>query len=221
MCSQTSIILTLAVAPLLSTFDTDKPIKGRRATNSFWIYPSSVFRNSNSSVSMCMFGTISVFILVSFYAIILRGLIAQVHMSHTDFSGAHGARWQMKAGQNVPNIANLADRFMTHREAAAFSSRLSACGFWSAKSWFAPLKHLVGLFIGPVSTWFAYSTLVIQTRSSVPSSWYYIGVPVNILTLLLCKGIPSLSAAASLGVIISTHYVVSNRKNKWRNKMSM
>lgn len=164
---------------------------------------------------ICIFGTLSIFISMSLYAILIRGLLGQDHV-HTDISGM-----KMKADESIHNLAILAERYMTHRENAVFASRLAACGFWTSDQKLAPLKHLAGLVLGPVTTWYTSYTDLFQAKNTVPSMYHWGGLLFNIMVVIFCKGIPSLSAAALLCALTSTSSAFATRRIKYKNKMSL
>ena len=164
---------------------------------------------------ICIFGTLSIFISMSLYAILIRGLLGQDHV-HTDISGM-----KMKADESIHNLAILAERYMTHRENAVFASRLAACGFWTSDQKLAPLKHLAGLVLGPVTTWYTSYTDLFQAKNTVPSMYHWGGLLFNTMVVIFCKGIPSLSAAALLCALTSTSSAFATRRIKYKNKMSL
>ena len=86
-----------------------------------------------------------------------------------------------------------------HTKTMIAAARLSGSGLWTAKSMFGPLMHLFGL-----------AATLPSLQHLVNHSWYgkaplfgkvVLALPLNVLAIIIGRGIPSLVAAATIGLI--------------------
>lgn len=202
--------MTVAASLLLCAIDLGdrnaRRIPKRRSPKYFdLILPPGV----KGSIAICLVGSLTVYLMVAIYAIIMRGMFKTIATSHADF---------FRDSSDV--TARLASRFMTHKDAVAFASKLTACSLWTSSSMFVPMKHLVGLTIGPMNVWIS----VINSISGkhvvpLPCAKAFKRTIFNALILVTCTGIPSLSAAAFLCMVVSFYETIYARKKRWKSKM--
>ena len=160
--------------------------------------------------NICLFGTLSVFIVLSIYAIFVRGIIGQATLSNFPNKVLEGT---------AHNVAALAEQYTRHKDNAMLASRLMACSVWTSEHNFAPFKHLIGLIIGPTLTWYGYYETLFS--GVVPSYDHQVGVILNVIVFLFCKGIPSLSAASMLCSITLISRTLTFGRRRKKIKMSI
>mmetsp|Transcript_6908 Transcript_6908/g.19352 ORF Transcript_6908/g.19352 Transcript_6908/m.19352 type:complete len:1330 (+) Transcript_6908:188-4177(+) len=163
-------------------------------------------------------GTAAVFVVASLFAILLRGAgflsifgAGDVARSHEDvFSNVFGDK-------KTHDLATLAEKAVSHVKALATSAKLAGAGFWTAKDWLGPILHLVGitavlpsLFLLVAQGWSPTSSL---------SSFVPLCIPLNLIPMVLSRGIPSLLAGAALGLVGGLVQVVTNRSAAHNSKM--
>lgn len=137
--------------------------------------------------------TVAVFYVASLYAIFLRGSIlfrSSVVSSHSElFSKVKGS----------DTLANLAQRSVSHSLSLVVSARMAGSGFWTASNPLGPLIHLGGL----IATVPSLYLLLSQSWSGVkaPKPQVIVALPVNLIPLLFCRGIPAIPAVALVGLL--------------------
>jgi len=213
---QGSIVLTFLASLLL--MDITK-FEGRRAS----MIRSGASKGLNKvhfvtvteRLLLCAFGSLTIYIVAAFYSIALRGMWGSVPMSHADFinSVSHSK------GEEKDTISNLVAKYIPHKELAARASRLAACGFWTSKKRLVPLKHVIGLVMGPLFTWKkTYGSLLVSHQSqghSIDASTIFF----NALVLLTCRGIPPQTAASWMCIFIVFYQSYAERNRRWKSKM--
>lgn len=154
-------------------------------------------------------GTVGVFVTASLYAIFLRGCglskfsfifgTGDVIKSQEDvFSHIFGSKRTTGVGA-LDDVATMAEKSVVHTKTMIAAARLSGSGFWTAKSIVGPIMHLMGLIASLPSL-----------QQLIKHSWYgkaplfgkvAMVLPLNILSIIIGKGIPSLVAVATIGLI--------------------
>lgn len=181
---------------------------------------SSFSRNSNyltftERLRLCSFGSLTVYIIAAMYTITLRGMCGNAPMSHVDFINSISR----SNVEDIGLIANLSSMYEPHKEIAARASRLAACGFWTSRKRLVPMKHLVGLIIGPIYTWNkTYCSLFCQHQGQLHAI-DTLTILFNVLVLLTCHGIPPQSAASCLCILLVVYQSYSDRAKRWKSKM--
>jgi hypothetical protein len=146
-------------------------------------------------------GTIFVFLCASVYVVLLRGSGVEsifggsVAKSPVDVLRSMTGSSSSSMG-SPDQLANLAKASITHSTALATAANLAASGFWTSGSLFGPVVHLAGVLATLPSLYLL--TIQIWLGKVVPSSQITLGLPLNIVPIVLCRGIPSLTAAAVL-----------------------
>jgi hypothetical protein len=90
-------------------------------------------------------------------------------------------------------------------------------GFWTSDSLFGPLLHLGGI-VAVLPTLY----LLYQKRwqgQPVPASQITLALPLNAIPLLLCRGIPSLQAAALVAIVGGLMQVLNLKNADRQSKM--
>jgi len=154
-------------------------------------------------------GTVGVFITATLYAILLRGCglskfsflfgTGDVIKNQEDaFSYIFGSKRTTGIGA-LDDVATMAQKSVVHTKTMIAAARLSGSGLWTAKSMFGPLMHLFGL-----------AATLPSLQHLVNHSWYgkaplfgkvAMVLPLNLLAISIGRGIPSLVAAATIGLI--------------------
>ena len=160
-------------------------------------------------IAPLLIGTIGVFITASLYAIFLRGCglskfsflfgTGDVIKNQEDvFSHIFGSKRTTGIGA-LDDVATMAQKSVVHTKTMIAAARLSGSGIWTSKSILGPLMHLLGLL----------ATLP-SLQHLVKHSWYgkaplfgkvALVLPLNILSIIIGRGIPSLVAAATIGLV--------------------
>ena len=156
-------------------------------------------------------GTISVFLASSFYAIFLRGCGLSkfsflfgsgdsVSSQEDVFSLVYGSARRTTGVGALDDVAKMAKKSVVHTRTMVAAAKLSGSGIWTSSSVLGPLMHLLGLLaILPSLQYLVRHTC--YGRAPSPSSMVLLALPLNILTIFIGRGIPSLVAAATMGLV--------------------
>jgi len=226
-----SVFGTLAIMPVLMALEgeSSKANRTTRVTSSTKVAKSSLGINmarltaANSWVVLVV-ATASVFILASFYAIGLRGAglgnllgFGKVAKSHEDiFANIFGTS---DGKEDEHDLAALAERAISHSQALATSAKLAASGFWTSASFLGPFWHLLGL--GAVLPSLG---LLVQGKwlgMRFPSSTVVMFLPAQLLPIFLCRGVPTLQAAAAVSCLGGLMQWSVHHQADYQSKMSM
>jgi hypothetical protein len=163
--------------------------------------------------------TVSVLLVASLYAILLRGsgLFSLFGVSavrtHADlFSGILGS-----SATETNELAALAEKAISQSMILTTSARLSGSGFWTSTSLVGPSLHLSGVFAMLPSLYLLLSYY--WWGSAVVSNQVVAGLPLNAIPILLCRGIPCLTAAALLSVAVATMQLLTRRQSEQASRM--
>ena len=157
------------------------------------------------------FGSVSVFLLAALYVILLRGsgISSTVSTTHADLmSNMIG-----KSG----DLAALAKMAISRSKVLAASAKLAGSGFWTGGGFVGPLLHLLGVASTLPSLYFLYSWSWLQ--QPVPTAQVTLVLPLHAIPLLLCRGIPSLTAAAVLTLVGGIVQAMNSRKAEFESRM--
>lgn len=156
-------------------------------------------------------GTIATFLASSFYAIFLRGCgysplgsllfgTGDVIASQEDvFSHVYGSARRTTGVGALDDVATMARKSVVHTRTMVAAAKLSGSGIWTSGSMVGPVMHFLGLV-----------AVVPSLRYIVKHSWYglapsggkvMLALPLNILAMLIGRGIPSLLASATIGLV--------------------
>jgi hypothetical protein len=97
------------------------------------------------------------------------------------------------------------------------SAKLAGSGFWTAEGMFGPSLNVVGLVATLPSLYFLVTQLWTEERNSKAT----ISAPLNLVPLVLCKGIPALRALAVIGLIGGLLQIVTRRQHDQQSRMQI
>ena len=165
-------------------------------------------------------GTAVVFLVASLYAVFLRGagFLAifggdNVARSHEDvFSNVFGDK------KDEHDLATLAEKAISHVKALATSARLATAGFWTAHGMIGPSLHAVGIVAVIPSLWFLVAHGW-ESKGQKVSPLVLLCLPLNLIPLVLARGIPTLQAAALMGLVGGSLQVLADRRATHASKM--
>jgi hypothetical protein len=159
--------------------------------------------------------TFLVFFVAALYAIFLRGsfLFGSVSTSHYD----HYDLISKVSGGNSAKLAKLAQRSVSHSLSLVVSARLAGSGFWTASNPLGPLIHLGGLVATVPSVFVLLSHM--WRGLKVPKSQVIVALPVNLIPLLFCRGVPAIRAAAMVGSIGGLLQLLNMHRSDRRSQM--
>jgi hypothetical protein len=228
-----SIFGTLLVSPVLLVLEGDKSEARGRIKRISAPTPKSTggsifklnlpnLKRSNKFYPLLM-GTTLVFLGASAYAILIRGSglfsifgASSIARSHSDlFSSVFGSTGSSAEGED--DLAALAKKTILHSQALTTSAKLAGSGFWTSDSLFGPLLHLGGI-VAVLPTLY----LLYQKRwqgQPVPASQITLALPLNAIPLLLCRGIPTLQAAALVSIASGLMQVLNLKDADRQSKM--
>lgn len=155
----------------------------------------------------------SVLFLAGLYAIFLRGsflFASSVATSHHDL-------FSKVTGKGSDSLAQLAQRSVSHSLSLVVSARMAGSGFWTASSPLGPLIHLGGLVATVPSTFLLLSQM--WSGLKVPKSQVIAALPVNLIPLLFCRGIPAIPAAALVGSVGGVLQILNLHRSDRRSQM--
>lgn len=170
--------------------------------------------------------TALVLLLSSLFAILVRGcwllpassvgvgaLDAGVHRSHEDvFASIYGSKSRTTAVRIEDDVASMAQKNLAHSDAIVTAAKLAGSGFWTSNNMFGPLLHLFGTLAVIPSLY----CLLSQSWSGAkhPTATVMTLLPLNLVPLVLCKGIPSLWAVATVSILSGIVQVVFLRRKQ-------
>lgn len=227
-----SIFGTFLVSPILLVLEGDKSEGRGRIKRISATTPKptggSIFRlnlpnlkRSNEFYPVLM-GTTLVFLGASAYAILIRGSglfslfgASSIARSHSDlFTSVFGSTG---SSEGEDDLAVLAKKTILHSQALTTSAKLAGSGFWTSDSLFGPLLHLGGIMAVLPTLYLLY-----QKRwqgQPIPASQITLALPLNAIPLLLCRGIPSLQAAALVAIASGLMQVLNLKNADRQSKM--
>ncbi|KAL7541415.1 hypothetical protein ACHAXR_010905, partial [Thalassiosira sp. AJA248-18] len=155
-------------------------------------------------------GTVGVLLASSFYAIFLRGCgfakfsllfgTGDVISSQEDvFSHVYGSSSRTTGTKALDDVATMAQKSVVHTRTMVAAAKLSSSGIWTSNNVLGPVMHLLGL----VSVFPSLQYLVRHSwYGSAPSAVKVrLSLPLNLLAMVTGRGIPSLVAAATIGLV--------------------
>jgi len=168
-------------------------------------------------------GTALVFVCASLHAILFRGagwfFVGSssgdgIATSHEDvFAAVYGS------SSKLDDVATLAEKNLIHSRVMVTAAKLAGAGFFTSNTIFGPLLHLGGLVATLPSLYLLVSYM--WNGQKIPLANATLTLPLNLIPILLCRGIPTLYAAAMLGGIGGSLEVLSARQNNWESNMQI
>eukprot|EP00978_Attheya_sp_CCMP212_P021168 scaffold61530_cov51-Attheya_sp.AAC.3 len=230
-----SVFGTFLVAPILLVLEGENSERKRtyRLTTSQKGSASAVALNLSTLTRANRFGpsiasAALVLVCASLYAIFFRGCgwlqaagatSGKVMTNHEEvFKGIFGEASRTTAGIfSGEDAASMAQKSLLQNEAVKTAARLAGSSIWTSESITGPLLHMGGL----VAVIPGLGMLITQLWHDKKQSAVTVSMllPLNLIPLLLCKGIPSLRAAAVLGLVGGIVQVLNLRQSEWVGKM--
>jgi hypothetical protein len=217
-----SIFGTFLVSPILLGLEGEKSSEARRIKRVSAAAPKSIggsifrlnlptLKRSNQFYPLLM-GTILVFLGASAYAILIRGSGFFAFLGGTSIARSHSELFSNVFGstgssEGEDDLAALAKKTILHSQALMASAKLAGSGFWTSDSLIGPLLHLGGIVAVLPSLYLLHRTRWVGAM--VPLSQITLALPLNAVPLILCRGIPSLQAAALVVIASGLMQVLS------------
>lgn len=168
-------------------------------------------------------GTACVFVFASIYAIFFRGAgfmvgDSGVATSHEDvFASVYGGNG--KGETSLDDVATMAEKNLIHSQVMVTAARLAGSGFWTADNMFGPLLHFGGLLATLPGLYLLISHM--WSAQPMPLAKATLALPLNLIPLVMCSGIPTLRAAAVLGGAGGLLQLLSTRQKDWETRMQI
>ena len=159
---------------------------------------------------------LAVLFCASVYSIFFRGcgwLVVPTNPEQV-FANVYG-KSRTTAGDD---LASIVQKSIVHDQIMTTTAKLAGSGFWTSSSLYGPLLHLVGLLATLPSQYLLVNYL---WTGDVSTKGVMIATPLNLVPLLLCKGIPTLRAGAVIGLIGGVVQLVSGRRHTRQSKMAI
>uniref|UniRef100_A0A6V2GN48 Uncharacterized protein n=3 Tax=Ditylum brightwellii TaxID=49249 RepID=A0A6V2GN48_9STRA len=235
----TSIVGTFMIAPILLMLEGESTqsrmtqrtyrLSSTPKKSKAWVGMNFTSLTAANRYAPLLAGTASVLLISSLYAIFIRGCGLpsflhshsegfNVHKSHEDvFASIYGSSSRATNVKLGEDVASMAQKNLIHNNAVKIAAKLAGSGFWTSQSKSGPILHLAG--IAAVIPNLSY--LVKYTWNGVTCSAFTIMVmlPLNAIPLTISRGIPSLTAAALLGLFGGLFQVFAMNKSQFKGKM--
>lgn len=158
---------------------------------------------------------ILVLLCASVYAIFLRGCgFLAVATSHEQvFAKVYG---DARTTGSI-DLSSVLQKSAVHDKIMRSSAKLAGSGFWTADNMFGPLLHLGGLLATLPSLYFLVTGIWTGERSAQAA----LAAPLNLIPLLLCKGISALRACAFIGLIGGILQAMLRKQHNRASKMQI
>jgi len=155
-------------------------------------------------------GTVGVFTVASLYSIFLRGSFLSGNVM------ANQADLFSKITESKV-LAQLVRHSLSHSMLLSMAARMAGSGFWTSNNLIGPLIHLGGL----ACTIPSVLLLLTQMWSGVQvkTATIIFSLPLNLIPLFFCRGIPSIPAAAFVGTIGALFQLVQQRRSTRRSQI--
>jgi len=213
----TSILGTFLAAPILLALEGESSMDGRgnrlkrpgaNQKSRYSLFSFMNIKNLNSTTKFVppLMGSVVVFLYASLYVILVRGsgilFFEKIAVDHQDLYKSATA--VSEDGKSLEDLATLYQQAMVHNRAMYASAQLAGAGFWTSPSIFGPLLHLGGvaaclpsLYLLTRYLWFGGGA----STHSVSAAHVTMALPLNSIPIFLCRGIPSLQAAAWVALV--------------------
>jgi len=235
----TSIVVTFAAAPILLLLEGESGEtisnrrtyhlagSGRKALPTFGFNFQSLTRANRFSPPLA--GTVLVFLIASLHAVLLRGCAwlavtrigrGDSSKSSTDvFSNMYDFLSKVTRAKHKEDVANMARTNVFQSKAVASAAKLAGASMWTSQSMMGPFLHLLGV----ASVIPSLYVLVADSWSPKQQSSGRILalLPLNLIPLFLCRGIPCLWAAALVGIVGGIAQSIASRQKSYVSHMRM
>lgn len=176
------------------------------ATN--WMCLNLTALSDNNRLAPSTTAVVVVLLGASIYAIVFRGLYAAAtsqSVFDSIYSNSAGAE----------DLATLAKKNLLHREAVQTAAALAGSSFWTAPSLMTPMMYVGGLLATLPSL---YGFLLYMWGAATTPAWAA-AIPLNLMPLVLCRGLPPLFAASILGTLGGLYHIVAIRGQQQQSHM--
>jgi hypothetical protein len=153
----------------------------------------------------------TVFVLASAYAILIRGCGSLFNVDGSHPSMFHSVFGNVDRSNADSELSFLAERASLHSQAVVTSAKLARSSFWMAASPLGPLLYLGGTLATLPSLYSLVTYL--WSGSNVSTSLVALSTPLNLVPLILCSGIPTLTASASIGMVGGLLQLIALRRS--------
>uniref|UniRef100_A0A6U6IPV7 Uncharacterized protein n=1 Tax=Odontella aurita TaxID=265563 RepID=A0A6U6IPV7_9STRA len=171
-------------------------------------------------------GMVIILLASSLFVILLRGcwllpdvfqsggkLDMGVPKSHEDvFASIYGSNSRTTGVLGEEDVATMAQKNLAHSEVVVTAAKLAGSGFWTSQNIFGPLMHLGGALAVMPSLYCLLSQM--WEGKKHPAARVMAMLPLNLIPLVLCAGIPSLRAVATLSLLGGILQVIFSRRDE-------
>jgi hypothetical protein len=229
-----SIIGTFAAAPILLFLEGEagETISNRRTYNiatssgrslpTFGINLQSLTRSNRFSPPLV--GTVSVLLVSSIHAVLFRGcgwlswgIFNRSKNTEDIFSNVYSFLNKVTGAKQKEDVVNRTN--VLQSKAVASAAKLAAASVWTSHSFMSPMLHLVGIASVVPSLYLLVSGS--WSSKEQPASRILTLLPLNLVPLFICRGIPSLWAAAVVGIVGGVLQAISSRRRNYVSHMRM
>ena len=133
------------------------------------------------------------------------------------FANVYGFLNKVTGAKQKEDVVNRTN--VLQSKAVASAAKLAAASVWTSHSFVSPLLHLAGiasvvpsLYLLAVGSWSSKE----QSASRILAL-----LPLNLVPLFICRGIPSLWAAAIVGIVGGFIQAMSSRRRNYVSHMRM
>ena len=173
----------------------------------------------SNAVAPIITGIASVFVLASAYAILVRGCGEFFYGDGGHQSIFHAVFGKVDRSNADSELAFLAERSSLQSQAVVVSAMLARSSFWMTTNPMGPLLYLGGTCATLPSLYLLVTYL--WSGIKLPTSQVTLSTPLNVVPLVFCRGIPTLSAAASIGLAGGLIQLIALRRNKQKSLMTI
>lgn len=218
----TSIVGTFLLSPILLALEGETSIESRgqrlkKISGAMHKTKTKAFsfmniQNLNSSTKFVppLMGSVTVFLYASLYVILVRGsgilFFENVAKDHEDVYKTMSADKgeALSTESKLDDLAKLYQKTIAHNQAMYASAKLAGAGFWTTENVFGPLLHLAGV-AACLPSFYLLSHYLWSggggSTSKISAAMVTLALPLNSIPIFLCRGIPSLQAAAWVALI--------------------
>jgi hypothetical protein len=220
-CEQISVFGTFLTSLILLALEGE--VAGSRRSKVQFMSGSSTTQKASFGINFQKLGPLNRFappvaacvanlLCATIYAIFFRGCgLLAVPTNHEQvFANVYG-------DTGGDDLASILKKNIVHDHIMTTSAKLAGSGFWTADGMFGPLLHVAGLIATLPSLYFLVTQLWTGERTSKAA----ISAPLNLVPLVLCKGIPALRALALFGLIGGLLQIVTRRQHDKQSRMQI
>ena len=215
----TSILGTFLAAPILLALEGESSIEGRgnrikrpsgashKGKSKLYAFMNIKNLNPTTKFVPPLMGSVVVFLYASLYVILVRGsgllFFEKIAVSHEEVYKTAAASSE-DSKRKLEDLATLYQKAMVHNKAMYASAKLAGAGFWTSPDIFGPLLHLGGVAACMPSLYLLSRYLWSGgggSTNSISAAHVTLALPLNSIPIFLCRGIPSLQAAAWVALV--------------------